>query len=104
VTETQSTTPPQANKVRRFIYRWLFNTNLDDNYAKSTEKFISLLIVANLLALIVENIDVVFQPNKTLFHIFDVFSLVVFTIEYVLRFYTAPEDEEFKGRKLPRLS
>ncbi len=104
MTETQSTTPPQANKVRRFIYRWLFNTNLDDNYAKSTENFISILIVANLVALIVENIDVVFQPYKSLFHFFDVFSLVVFSIEYVLRFYTAPEDEEFKGRKLPRLS
>lgn len=90
--------------VRRFIYRWLFDPNQPGNYQKSVERWISILIVANLIALLVENIEVVYAPNKTLFHAFDVFSLVVFTIEYVLRFYTAPEDEEFKGSSLPRFA
>lgn len=88
--------------LRRFIYRWLFDPNQPGNYQKSVERWISILIVANLIALLVENIEVVYAPNKALFHAFDVFSLVVFTIEYVLRFYTAPEDEEFKGARLPR--
>ena len=90
--------------VRRFIYRWLFDPNQAGNYQKSVERWISILIVANLIALLVENIEVVYAPNKTLFHAFDVFSLVVFTIEYLLRFYTAPEDDEFKGSSLPRFA
>jgi voltage-gated potassium channel len=36
------------------------------------------------------------------FHFFDIFSVVVFTIEYLVRFYLAPEDEEFKKRKYAR--
>ena len=95
----------QANasvRFRRFIYRWLFDPNQPGNYQKSVETWISLLIVANLVALLAENIDVVYAPNKALFHAFDVFSLVVFTIEYVLRFYAAPEDDEFKHSGRPR--
>ncbi|NBQ56692.1 MAG: ion transporter, partial [Verrucomicrobia bacterium] len=56
------------------------------------------LIVAIPFALLFENVPEVYEANKDLFHFFDMFSLGVFTIEYILRLYTAPEMEEFKGK------
>jgi hypothetical protein len=39
-----------------------------------------------------------------LFHSFDVFSLMVFSIEYALRIYVAPEDPQFASSKNPRFA
>ncbi len=50
-----------------------------------------------------EHVPAVYEPNKHWFHWFDVFSVIVFTFEYGLRFYLAPEDHEFQGRKNPRI-
>jgi voltage-gated potassium channel Kch len=44
----------------------------------------------------------VFDLNKHWFHYFDVFSVGVFTLEYFLRLYLAPEDPEFQKRGKPR--
>ena len=102
---TQSPSAASENLTfRQRAYAVLLDPHIEDNMHKSIEKWIGILIVANLIALLVENIEVVYAPNKTLFHAFDVFSLVVFTIEYLLRFYTAPEDDEFKGSSLPRFA
>ncbi|MEY3876302.1 MAG: hypothetical protein RIR50_1474, partial [Pseudomonadota bacterium] len=60
------------------------------------------MIVSNLFALVFEQIPAIFQAYEKWFHFFDIFSVVVFTIEYLLRFYLAPEDEEFKKRKYAR--
>jgi voltage-gated potassium channel Kch len=67
------------------------------------DNWIGLLILANLFAMLFEHVPQVFDPNKALFHAFDVFSVTIFTIEYFLRFYLAPEDEEFSKKKMPRL-
>jgi voltage-gated potassium channel Kch len=49
-----------------------------------------------------EQIPAIFNAYEKWFHFFEIFSVVVFTIEYLLRFYLAPEDEEFKKRKYAR--
>lgn len=93
-----------ALPFRQWLHTWLLNPYIAGNYQKTVDHWIGLLIVANLFALVFENVPAIFEPNKHLFHFFDVFSVVVFTIEYAVRFYLAPEDEEFKHRKNPRLS
>jgi len=88
--------------MRKWLYAWLLDPNIPGNYQKSLDKWISLLIIANLFSLMFEHVPAVFEPNQLKFEIFDIFSVIVFTIEYVLRLYLAPEDEEFKGRKQQR--
>ena len=61
------------------------------------------MIVVNLFALVFEHVPAVYEANKHWFHYFDIFSVGVFTIEYLIRFYLAPEDEDFKHRNNPRL-
>jgi len=53
-----------------------------------------------LFALVLEHVPALFEPNKVLFHYFDVFSVCIFVLEYALRFYLAPEDEEFQHKKI----
>ena len=45
----------------------------------------AVLIVANLFALVLEHVPALFEPNKALFHYFDIFSITVFVLEYALR-------------------
>ena len=88
--------------MRKWLYSWLLDPNIPGNYLKGIDKWISYLIVANLFALMFEHVPAVYEPFKHSFHLFDVFSVAVFSIEFVMRFYLAPEDEEFKGRKNAR--
>ena len=89
---------------RQWLYAWLLNPNIPGNYQKSVDKWIAILIVANLFAMVLEHVPSIFEPYKNWFHAFDVFSIVVFVIEYLTRFYLAPEDEEFKAKGNPRLA
>jgi voltage-gated potassium channel Kch len=90
--------------LRKWLYAWLLDPEIAGNHQKSLDKWIGLLIVANLFTLIFEHVPAVFEPYKHWFHIFDLFSITVFVIEYFLRLYLAPEDFEFNKRKLPRLA
>jgi voltage-gated potassium channel Kch len=87
---------------RKWLYSWLLDPHIEGNYQKTLDKWIVILIVSNLFALVFEQIPAIFQAYEKWFHFFDIFSVVVFTIEYLLRFYLAPEDEEFKKRKYAR--
>jgi hypothetical protein len=88
--------------LRKWLYDWTLNPNIIGNFQKSLDGWIGILIVANLFALVLEHVPALYEPNKHLFHYFDVFSIVIFVMEYALRFYLAPEDEEFQKKSSPR--
>ena len=90
--------------MRKWLYSWLLDPNLPGNYQKDVDKWIGFLIIANLFTLMFEHVPAVYEPYRMWFELFDVFSVAVFTIEYALRFYLAPEDEEFKHSSSPRAS
>jgi voltage-gated potassium channel Kch len=90
--------------LRKWLYAWTMDPNIEGNYQKFIDKWISILIVANLFALLFEHVPGIFEPNAHLFHYFDVFSVVVFTLEYFLRFYVAPEDPDFAAKRNARTS
>ena len=87
---------------RKWLYAWLLDPHIEGNYQKTIEHWIGLLIVANLFALVFEHLPAVYEPYQMWFHYFDIVSVVVFSIEYVLRFYLAPEDDEFKKHRFAR--
>ncbi len=89
---------PHGLPLRKWIYSWLLDPNVEGNYQKSIDRWIAILIVTNLFALLFEHIPAIYEPNKVLFHAFDIFSVAIFTVEYFLRLYLAPEDHEFKGK------
>ncbi len=99
---TQGT--PRSLSLRQFVYAWLFDPNNPNNFQKQFDKYIFLLIILNAVSLVVENIPIIFEPYKQAFHYFELFSLAAFTVEYVLRWYVAPEDPDFSGSRLPRIA
>ncbi len=104
--ESSPTVPssPGQLTVRRWLYAWLLDPRIEGNYQKTIDRFIAVLIIANLFALMFEHVPGIFEPNKALFHVFDVVSVAIFSVEYLVRLYLAPEDEEFKHSKFPRLA
>ncbi len=51
--------------------------------------FISLLILLSVLAIVLESFDHLTERYKSQFHYFEMFAVAIFTIEYVLRFWTS---------------
>lgn len=89
---------------RQFLYAWLFDTSNSQNYQRTFDRFIVWMIVLNVLALIIELVPQIHEPYKDWFHRFELFSVIVFSIEYLLRLYTAPEDPQFRSSASPRLA
>jgi voltage-gated potassium channel Kch len=89
---------------RQWLYRWLLDPHQPGNFHKAIDRWVGLLIVANLFALMLEHVPAVYTPYKNWFHAFDVFSVAVFTLEYLLRLYLAPEDHEFAHARHKRWS
>jgi voltage-gated potassium channel len=102
--ETQAIEPKKSLSLRGFIYAWLFDSTNPNNFQQRFDKWISTLIIANMLSMIVEHIPALFDPYANLFHFFNLFSLVVFTVEYLLRLFVAPDDPEFSASRFPRFA
>ena len=69
------------------------------------EIFIASLVILNVLAIILESVPEIHDAWGSYFHVFDLFSVGVFSLEYILRIwsysekYTEPGDSAWKGRK-----
>jgi voltage-gated potassium channel len=102
-TADQTTSARKGLTLRQFVFAWLFDQNNPNNFQKQLDKYVFLLIIANAISLLAEQIPVVHDPYAGFFKLFEYFSLAVFSIEYLLRFYCAPEEPEFKNAASPRL-
>ncbi len=87
---------------RQWLYAWLLDPHIEGNFHKFVDRWIGILIVANLFALVFEQIPAIFDAYHLWFHYFDLISVAVFSVEYGVRFYLAPEDEEFKKHRFAR--
>ncbi|NBP46345.1 MAG: ion transporter, partial [Betaproteobacteria bacterium] len=90
--------------MRQWVYAWMFDPHQEGNHHRALDRWIGLLIVANLFALLFEHVPAVYEPNAHWFHFFDVVSVIIFTAEYLLRLYVAPEDPEFAKGRHPHLA
>ena len=94
----------QKNRsIRRLVYDLLFNKDNSDGYSSVFEKTIIIIILVNAVVLLAETIPIIYDSRERQFHIFDVVSVAIFTVEYLLRLYVAPEDPDFNQGKLSRL-
>ena len=59
--------------------------------------FIMTLIVLNVVAIIVDTVVSQDSPYKPYFKIFNFFSVMVFTVEYLLRVWACTEDKKYKN-------
>jgi voltage-gated potassium channel Kch len=89
---------------RKWLFSWMLDPAIPGNFQASFDKWIGILIIANLFSLIFENVPGIYEPYKPWFEFFDLFSIAIFTVEYLLRFYLAAEDAAFQGKVSSRLA
>jgi voltage-gated potassium channel len=91
-------------KIKRTIYETL-EGSVYNKTSRACEIFIALLVVANVIAIILESVHSLHEAYEYYFHVFDVISVIIFTIEYVLRAwsygvkYDADNGGAWRGRK-----
>ncbi len=73
-----------------------------DDKGRIVDFSIVLLIFLNVLALILETVEPIYNINRAAFEAFEDFSLAVFSIEYILRLWSCPTNPRYahpvKGR------
>ena len=76
-----------VGRVQRRIYEVLDGAVVDRTN-KIVEIFIASLVVANVVAIILESVQSLHDEYEQFFYVFDTFSVIVFSVEYVLRVWS----------------
>ncbi|MCU0637893.1 MAG: ion transporter [Methanothrix sp.] len=74
-----------------------------DEDSKYFDPFIMGLIVLNVAAVVLETVESIYTPYASLFYAFEIFSVAVFSIEYILRVWSCTANPRFKDPVLGRL-
>ena len=64
---------------------------------KFVNAFIIILIVLNVIAVMLETVKPLHDKYERIFHYFDLVSVFIFTVEYVLRVWSCTHDPRYKG-------
>lgn len=87
------------NKTKRTIHGLLHPEIVGDKrWDKIINVFIIVLIILNVIAVMLETVPSFHdQPNEqAFFHYFDLVSVIIFTVEYVLRIWSSNQEEKYK--------
>ena len=92
-----------AKSYKLRIYEILESTNSEDKTAKSVNLFMLVLVVLNVTAVVLETVESIYVAHKVLFQYFADISVVIFTIEYILRMWSCDVDPKYRHPFLGRL-
>src|SRR5687768_5372944 len=79
-------------KVYSLLHPEVGDTKLD----KVINGFIIFLIASNILAVIVETVPSIYNGREAFFHYFDLISVIIFSIEYILRVWSSNHEAKYK--------
>jgi len=85
------------------FYKWAFDPEFKHGFQRQVERTIAFLIVASVIAVLIENTPEIYNDYKHWFHWFDIVTVGIFTAEYVMRVATAHLNPDFAGQRFPRL-
>ena len=85
------------------LYKWALDPENKHGVYKMVERSIALLIVASVVAVLIENTPEIYNSHAMWFHWFDVLTVGIFTAEYLMRVATAHLNPDFADKEFPRL-
>lgn len=85
-----------ASSLQRKVYYELDPEHRESGIEKVIHLFIISLILLNVVVVTLETVPWLYKDYYSYFHAFDVFTVVVFTIEYVLRVWSCTADERYR--------
>ena len=83
-------------KIKTNIYEILDASIIETPLEKNLNIFLMILIFFNVLAVILETEDTLAIRYKGLFHWFEIISVIVFSVEYLLRLWSFTENNKFQ--------
>jgi voltage-gated potassium channel len=88
--------------MKRKIFQLVSHSQKSGDASWFFNGFIIIMIILNVAAIILESFDTILVNNRHIFTWFEYFSVVVFSIEYLLRLWSITEDARYhspvKGR------
>ena len=94
---------PATPSLATQIYQWCFDADFAAGFQRQFERLIGALIVLSVCSVVFEQIPAIYLPNAQTFHWFDLITVGIFSVEYVLRLMSAPVHPEFAHKRYPRL-
>lgn len=89
--------------LRHYIYDLLHTVVIDTTAELYVKIFLAVIIALNVTAVIVESVPSIENEYRQYFYVFEIFTIVVFSLEYVLRVWSIVESERFKHPIIGRL-
>jgi voltage-gated potassium channel len=83
--------------LRKWAYNLLEPSVSGSKAARATELLLIVLIFLNILAIILESVHDINAEYGQFFHQLEFFSIIIFSVEYVLRLWVSPENPKFNG-------
>ncbi|HEY3779230.1 MAG TPA: cyclic nucleotide-gated ion channel [Rhizomicrobium sp.] len=90
--------PENRQGLRQWTHTLLEEGQLDSTWGRIIEAFLTGLIVANVAAVALESIPAIYARFAPLFLAFEEFSLAAYTLEYLARLWSAPEDPRIAAK------
>lgn len=84
------------------VYALLEPTGHSGRLHVYVDNFIMFWVLVSIVSVVLESVESVQQTLATEFYVIDVLSFSIFTLEYIARLYSAPENPRFRHRWLPR--
>jgi voltage-gated potassium channel len=75
----------------------------DSKWDKFLNAFILTLIVLNVISVMLETVHPLYENYKTAFDTFDLISVIIFTVEYILRVWSCNVEKKYAGSVKGRL-
>src|SRR5690606_19033756 len=89
--------------LRRRLYLTLDPTEKGGIPERIFEILLIAIIVLNIAAIILDSVPAIHRDYRHEFYLFELFSVIFFTIEYIARVYAIVEHPSYKGRWKGRL-
>lgn len=83
------------HRVKKHVHILLHPTQGNTRWDKFINVFLITLILLNLIAVILETESEIYNQNQTFFYYFDLISVIIFTIEYVLRVWSCTHEKKY---------
>jgi voltage-gated potassium channel len=84
------------NRIKTRVYNILEANHEGGIPGRLLEIFIITLIFLSLITVVLETVEPIYKKNPDFFYDFEAFSVIIFTIEYVLRLWSCTSDSKYK--------
>ncbi len=90
-------------RIKKRVYEILDKALADDVPSRIFDIFIINLIILNVFAVVLETVEDLSIRYGPLFEAFEIFSVAIFTVEYLLRLWSCTSDPQFSHPVIGRL-